>query len=142
MVHSIIAAGICFVTHTPCINLLLGAMLMGSLTLEMHIRTWLPCCHLDCLCTTAIINVLTHICMPVAMNMVVHPRLTYEHESPYHQGLHTQLCRCCPAHHPMSTTGTCPCQKSWLSTSSQQRKTYFEHCPVWSGRHFSRQCSF
>ena len=29
--------------------------------------------------TAAIISLLTHICIPVALNIVVHPRLTYEH---------------------------------------------------------------
>ncbi len=29
--------------------------------------------------TAAIICLLTHICIPVALNIVVHPRLTYEH---------------------------------------------------------------
>ncbi len=27
-----------------------------------------------------------------ALDNVVHPQLTYEHQSPYRQGLHTQLC--------------------------------------------------
>jgi len=43
-------------------------------------------------CTAGIISLLTHICIPVALNIDVHPKLTYEHQSPYHQGLHTQLC--------------------------------------------------
>ena len=29
--------------------------------------------------TAAIKSLLTHICIPVALNIVVHPRLTYEH---------------------------------------------------------------
>ncbi len=43
-------------------------------------------------CTAGIISLLTHICTPVALNIDVHPKVTYEHQSPYHQGLHTQLC--------------------------------------------------
>lgn len=39
-----------------------------------------------------ILCLLTHICISVAMNIVVHPQLTCEHQSSYHQGLHTQLC--------------------------------------------------
>ncbi len=42
----------------------------------------------------------------------------------------------------MSTTATCPCQRSWSSSSSRSHRTCFEHCLIWSGRHFSRQCSF
>ncbi len=44
------------------------------------------------LCTTAIKSLLTHLCISVALNIIVHPQLTYEHQSPYHQGMHTQLC--------------------------------------------------
>jgi hypothetical protein len=39
-----------------------------------------------------IISLLTHICIPVTLNIDVHPELTHQHQSPYHQGLHTQLC--------------------------------------------------
>ncbi len=42
--------------------------------------------------TAGIISLLTHICISVALNIDVHPKLTYEHRSPYRQGLHTQLC--------------------------------------------------
>ena len=42
--------------------------------------------------TAGIISLLTHVCISVAMNIVVHPKLTYEHESACHQGLHTQVC--------------------------------------------------
>jgi len=42
--------------------------------------------------TAGVISLLTHICISVALNIVVHPKLTYEHQSPYHQGLHIQLC--------------------------------------------------
>ncbi len=42
--------------------------------------------------TAGIMSLRTHICIPVALNIDVHPKLTYEHQSPYHQGLHTQLC--------------------------------------------------
>ncbi len=33
-----------------------------------------------------------HVRIPVALSIDVHPKLTYEHQSPYHQELHTQLC--------------------------------------------------
>jgi len=26
------------------------------------------------------------------LNIDVHPKMTHQHQSPYHQGLHTQLC--------------------------------------------------
>ena len=42
--------------------------------------------------TAGIISLLTHVCVSVALNIVVRPKLTYEHESACHQGLHTQLC--------------------------------------------------
>ncbi len=42
--------------------------------------------------TAGIISLLTHICIPVALNIDVHPKLTHQQQSPYHQGLHTQLC--------------------------------------------------
>jgi p-aminobenzoyl-glutamate transporter AbgT len=41
--------------------------------------------------TAGIISLLTHIVMSVALDVVVHPKLTCEHQSPY-QELHTQLC--------------------------------------------------
>ena len=42
--------------------------------------------------TAGIISLLTHICIPVALNIDDHPKLTHQHQSPYYQGLHTQLC--------------------------------------------------
>ncbi len=42
--------------------------------------------------TAAIKSLLTHLCISVALNIIVHSRLTYEHQSPYHQGLYTKLC--------------------------------------------------
>ena len=42
--------------------------------------------------TAGIISLLTQFCTSVLLNIVVHPKLTYEHQSPYHQGLHSQLC--------------------------------------------------
>ncbi len=41
---------------------------------------------------TAGISLLTHLCISVALNIIVHPKLTYGHQSQYHQGLHT-LCK-------------------------------------------------
>ena len=35
--------------------------------------------------TAGIISLLTHVCISVALNIVVHPKLTYEHESACHQ---------------------------------------------------------
>lgn len=43
--------------------------------------------------TAGITSLRTHICMSVALNIVVHSKLTYEDQSPYHQGLHIQLCK-------------------------------------------------
>ncbi len=34
--------------------------------------------------TAGIISLLAHIFISVALNIVVHPQLTYEHQSPYH----------------------------------------------------------
>ena len=42
--------------------------------------------------TAAIMSILTYNCISVALNIVVYPRLTNEHQSPYRQGLRTQLC--------------------------------------------------
>ena len=42
--------------------------------------------------TPGIISLLTHSCISVALNIVVHPQLTYGYQSPYHLGLHTKLC--------------------------------------------------
>ena len=42
--------------------------------------------------TAGIISLLTHICISVALKNVVHPKVTYEHQWPYHQELHNQLC--------------------------------------------------
>ena len=45
--------------------------------------------------TAGIISLLTHSCMSVAFNIVVHPQLTYQ--SPYHLGLHATLTAPTPA---------------------------------------------
>ena len=45
--------------------------------------------------TAGIISLLTHSCMSVAFNIVVHPQLTYQ--SPYHLGLHATLTARTPA---------------------------------------------
>ncbi len=61
--------------------------------------------------TAAIKSLLTHLCISVALNIIVHPQLTYEHQSPYHQRLYTQLC---PA-------GQVPANPSQIQIFSQAR---------------------
>ena len=47
--------------------------------------------------TAGIISLLTHICISVPLIIVVHPKLTYQHQSPYsrhHKSAYTHLHSC------------------------------------------------
>ena len=73
--------------------------LAGNLDLagvRRNVNSWgfkfgcaIPDCMVTDVHTAAIKSLLTHLCISVALNIIVHPKLTCEHQSPYNPGLHT-----------------------------------------------------
>jgi len=61
------------------------ASLMANLVSQSPAQQLQEVCNTGTMCTAGIISLLTHSCISVALNVVVHPKLTYAHQWQYHQ---------------------------------------------------------